>query len=698
MPSLQISRFAARPESAVVLRYGAAIILVAVALGTALILRHDNLPHPFTSFSFAAIAITFWCAGTGPGLLALALSYLALSDLFVPVKILGSSSESYLVIYGIFGAAVSWFSTSRRRTERLLTEARDSLEIRVAERTGQLTGANEQLQSTQAELRGEKDRLKLLLDLNNSMVSKLELRDLLRVISASVRRLMQCDSVGVNLPDPETGNLKLYAIDFPGAKGSLREGMLHPPGSLPAIVFSMGQPSTFSLGNGALPNPEADVKLYRDEGLQSSCWLPLISRDRVLGVLGLSRLEAIPFSQDDVHFLMQVSSQVAIAVENALAYGQISELTDKLAQEKLYLEDEIRIEANFEEIVGKSQALHRALKLVETVAPTDSTVLICGDTGTGKELIARAIHDLSSRSSKTFVKLNCAALPAGLLESELFGHEKGAFTGAVAQRIGRLELANHGTLFLDEVGEIPLELQPKLLRILQEREFERLGSTRTIQTDVRLIAATNRDLVAMVESQKFRPDLFFRLNVFPIEVPPLRERPEDIPLLVRHFAEEFSRRMNRRIETISSETMDVLCRYAWPGNIRELQNVIERAVILSSGPGLKVPVAELHSRTTPVIEGASSRSTRRRPVRSILAEVDRNQILQALQESGGRVGGRDGAAARLGLKRTTFITRMKKLAIDPNQVSKRKVDTTDTSDTSDASIVHDSPLDLSSSQ
>jgi len=228
----------------------------------------------------------------------------------------------------------------------------------------------------------------------------------------------------------------------------------------------------------------------------------LISHDRVLGVLGLSRLEAIPFSQDDVHFLMQVSSQVAIAVENALAYGQISELTDKLAQEKLYLEDEIRIEANFEEIVGKSQALHRVLKLVETVAPTDSTVLICGDTGTGKELIARAIHDLSSRSSKTFVKLNCAALPAGLLESELFGHEKGAFTGAVAQRIGRLELANHGTLFLDEVGEIPIELQPKLLRILQEREFERLGSTRTIQTDVRLIAATNRDLAGMVESQK----------------------------------------------------------------------------------------------------------------------------------------------------------------------------------------------------
>src|SRR5258708_4021834 len=311
-----------------------------------------------------------------------------------------------------------------------------------------------------------------------------------------------------------------------------------------------------------------------------------------------------------------------------------------------------------------------------------------GEAGTGKELIARAIHDLSSRNSKTFVKLNCAALPAGLLESELFGHEKGAFTGAIAQRIGRLELADHGTLFLDEVGEIPLELQPKLLRVLQEREFERLGSTRTIRTDVRLIAATNRDLAAMVEEQKFRSDLFFRLNVFPIQAPPLRERPEDIPLLVRHFAEEFSRRMNRRIETISSETMNALCQYAWPGNIRELQNVIERAVILSSGPSLKVPVAELHSRTMPeqAKDAAQAKSTRRTPVRSILADVDRNQMVQALQEAGGRVGGRDGAAARLGLKRTTFITRIKKLGIDPNQVSEREVDSADTSDTSTAAL------------
>jgi formate hydrogenlyase transcriptional activator len=318
--------------------------------------------------------------------------------------------------------------------------------------------------------------------------------------------------------------------------------------------------------------------------------------------------------------------------------------------------------------------LRRVLKHVETVAPTDSTVLIYGETGTGKELIARAIHNLSPRRDKTFVKLNSAAIPTGLLESELFGHERGAFTGAIAQHIGRLELANHGTLFLDEVGEIPLELQPKLLRVLQEREFERLGSTRTFRTDVRLIAASNQDLAAMVEDHKFRSDLFFRLNVFPIQVPPLRERPEDIPLLVRHFAEEFSRRMNRKIETIPSEAMRALCEYYWPGNIRELQNVIERAVILSPDTTLKVPTAELQSRSTraSASEEIAASSPRRMPVRSILADVDRDEIVRALRDAGGRVGGPNGAAARLGLKRTTLITRMKKLGISASAVSPRE--------------------------
>lgn len=690
----RMSRFPLQSKLSVALRYGGAAFLVVAALGMASLLRHDNLPHPFISFSFAAIAVTFWFAGSGPGMLALLLSSVALSYIFVPGRTLGASSQSYLVIYGIFGAAVGWFSASRRRAERLLTEARDQLELRVAKRTNELTHAVKELQDIQVELRQEKDRLKLLLDLSNSIVSKLDLRDLLRDISASVRRLMQCDAVGFTLPDPETSELKLLALDFPGAKGFLREEMVRSPDSPAAMAFSTGEPKTFSIGHD--PHPE-ESQLER-EGLQSACWLPLISRSRVLGVLGLSRLENIPFSRDDVSFLMQIASQVSIAVENALSYRQISELTNKLAQEKLYLEDEIRTEANFEDIVGKSEPLHHVLKMVETVAPTDSTVLIFGETGTGKELIARAIHDLSSRNANTFVKLNCAALPAGLLESELFGHEKGAFTGAIAQRIGRLELANHGTLFLDEVGEIPLELQPKLLRVLQEQEFERLGSTRTIRTDVRLIAATNRNLAAMVQEQKFRADLFFRLNVFPIELPPLRERAEDIPLLVRHFAEEFSRRMGKRVEAISSQTMNALREYQWPGNIRELQNVIERSVILSSGPSLNVPVAELHPRVMPASasEAAPEKSARRTPVRSILAEVDRNQIIHALEDAGGRIGGAGGAAARLGLKRTTFITRMKKLGIHRHTVSELKMDSTDTSDTPDASLVQDSPPDLTS--
>jgi formate hydrogenlyase transcriptional activator len=693
MAFLGISRLTARPASAVVLRYGAAVIFVAMALGTALILRHYNLPHPFTSFSFVAVALTFWRAGTGPGLLALLLSYAATGYFSIPARISGPSSESYLIIYGIFGTLVGWFSSSRRRAERLLTEARDNLELRVAGRTVELTEANEELQSTQTELRGEKDRLKLLLELTNDVVSNLEIRDVLRAVIASVRQIMRSDFAGVGLPDSDSGQLRVYALTVAG-EGNFREDELVPLEDTVAVrVFRTGELWVGKIHD--LPESQAGKDSFLAPELKTACVLPLMSRDRALGVLVLGRQGHDAYAKADIDFLAQVSNQIAIAVENALSYRQISELTDKLAQEKLYLEDEIRTDASFEEIVGKSPALHRVLRLVETVSPTDSTVLIYGDTGTGKELIARAIHNLSPRRSKTFVKLNCAALPAGLLESELFGHEKGAFTGAVAQRIGRLELANQGTLFLDEVGEIPLELQPKLLRVLQEREFERLGSTRTIRTDVRLIAATNRDLAAMVEDQKFRSDLFFRLNVFPVQVPALRERPEDIPLLIRHFAEEFSRRMNKTIESIPSGTMKALCQYRWPGNIRELQNVIERAVILSSGPTLKVPIAELQSRTMtePTRENASTRSTKRMPVRSILADVDRNQIIRALKEAGGRVGGPDGAAASLGLKRTTFITRMKKLGIDPNTLSERDGVGTDTADSSDTSTAHDSLLE-----
>src|SRR5579862_587468 len=363
------------------------------------------------------------------------------------------------------------------------------------------------------------ERLELLLDLTNSVISNLDLRDLLRAIAASIRRVMQCDGVGVALPEPDSQRLRLYALDFPGGKGAIREGLLPPDDDRSAaLVFRTGQPMRMD------SQDLSSDQLALAEGVKSIFHLPLISRNRTLGVLTLGHLVEKTFSDEEVRFLTQIAKQVAIAVENSVAYGQIAELRDHLAQEKLYLEDEIRSELNFEEIIGKSDALRRVLAQVETVAPTDSTVLIYGETGTGKELIARAVHNLSTRGSNAFVKLNCAAIPTGLLESELFGHEKGAFTGAISQRTGRFELAHRGTVFLDEIGEIPLEVQPKLLRVLQEREFERLGSSRTQRSDARLIAATNCDLKMMVDERKFRSDLYYRLNVFPIRVPPLRER------------------------------------------------------------------------------------------------------------------------------------------------------------------------------
>ncbi len=385
--------------------------------------------------------------------------------------------------------------------------------------------------------------------------------------------------------------------------------------------------------------------------------MPLLSRDRILGTInvGSSRLDA--FSRDDLELLGLVAQQVAIAVDNGLAYRQIADLKERLNSEKLYLEDEIRTERNFGEIIGQSAELKQLLRQVEIVAPTDSTVLIQGETGTGKELIARAIHSLSGRRDRTFVKLNCAAIPTGLLESELFGHEKGAFTGAIAHKVGRFELAHGGTLFLDEVGDIPLELQSKFLRVLQEQEFERLGSTRTIRVDIRLVAATNCDLAMMVADRRFRSDLYYRLNVFPLVSPPLRERREDIAPLVRYFTQKFARRMNKRIETISTTTMAALSHYHWPGNIRELENFIERAVILSRGSMLDIPVSELPQRgKTTVVDTPRSLTT--------LEDVEREHIRQALQEANWHVGGPSGAAARLGMKRTTLQSKMARLGIE----------------------------------
>ncbi len=521
-------------------------------------------------------------------------------------------------------------------------------------------------QEPQASLQRQNERLQLLLNLTSRITSNLDLREVLRAISANFREVMRCDGAGVWLPGEEAGTFKLYAFDAPVSKGFAKEEVIITlPEDDPARrAFETMKPMVATVDEIGWPGGGEGYRLAAAESVKSACFIPLVNRGRALGDLMIVRLTEGTFTAEDVDFLSQAAGQIAIAIENALAYREISELKDKLAQEKLYLEEEIRSEMNFAEIVGKSSALRKVLKRVETVAPTDSTVLIYGETGAGKELIARAIHDLSPRKSKAFVKLNCAAIPTGLLESELFGHERGAFTGAIAQRIGRFEVANGGTIFLDEIGEIPLELQTKLLRVLQEREFERLGSSRTLRTDARLIAATNRDLEAMVAEQKFRSDLFFRLNVFPIQVPPLRERHGDIPLLVRHFAQQFSKRMNKTIDTISSATMEALSRYHWPGNIRELQNVIERAVITSTGPVLKVDVADLKiSKPSSPAEKGSAQGSTNDALRNVLEETERQQILKALKQSNWVVAGPKGAAAKLGMKRSTLQLRMSKLGI-----------------------------------
>jgi formate hydrogenlyase transcriptional activator len=522
------------------------------------------------------------------------------------------------------------------------------------------------LRRASEELQSKNERLQLLLDVTNQVVSNLELRDVLRAVSQDVRRVMQCDYAGLSLPDSQVkDNLRLYALDFPEGKGFLQEDLVYAIEASPSgAAFRTLKPMTLRTPfAGWLNYPIAQMAVR--EGLKSFCFLPLISRNRGIGVLVLGRLTDGAFSETDISFLTQVSNQVALAVENALAFREIQELKDQLSKEKLYLEDEIRTELNFAQIIGSSPALRRVLKQVETVAPTDSTVLIYGDTGTGKELIARAIHDLSPRRSKPFVKLNCAAIPTGLLESELFGHEKGAFTGAIAQRIGRFEVADSGTIFLDEIGEIPLELQTKLLRVLQEREFERLGSSKTLRAGARLIAATNRNLEVMVAEQKFRSDLFFRINVFPMHVPPLRKRDGDIPLLVRHFTQQFSRRMNKVIDTIPSAAMDALCRYQWPGNIRELQNMIERAVIISTGPVLSLDVADLKlpRASSPEEKTAGLDSKTNRALRDVLEKTERQQILEALERSNWVVAGPRGAAAQLGTKRSTLQQRIRKLGI-----------------------------------
>src|SRR6266700_1795268 len=504
----------------------------------------------------------------------------------------------------------------------------------------------------QQQLARERDRLRVLLEVNNALVSTLDLRQLFHVIASSLRRVLHHEYTSLALLDPKTNRLRVRALDFSGGQGLIHEEMSVPLEKSPAgEAFSARLPQRYTRAD--LERFDSDItRRLIAEGVRVECCVPLITRERVLGTLNVASFRDSAFPQEDQDLLSQVGAQVAIAVENALAFQEIAELKNKLTEEKLYLEDEIRTEHNFEEIVGESPVLKSLLSQLQTVAPTDSTVLITGETGTGKELIARALHNLSARRDRTFVKINCAAIPTGLLESELFGHEKGAFTGAIAQKLGRFELADKGTLFLDEVADIPLELQPKLLRVLQEQEFERLGSTRTRHVDVRVVAATNSDLARMVEKGAFRSDLFYRLNVFPLAVPPLRERREDIATLVRSFVQRYARRMNRHIETVSTETIAALERYHWPGNIRELENLIERAVILSPSPVLRIPLAELKSNPDGHTAGLPT-----------LAEAERDHILQALEESKWVLGGPKGAAALLGMKRTTLQSHMQKLGI-----------------------------------
>jgi formate hydrogenlyase transcriptional activator len=540
-------------------------------------------------------------------------------------------------------------------------------------------------QNAQAELHRQNERLQLLLNLTNSITSNLKLREVLPAITANIRAVMQCDAVGVTLPDPPSGKFRLYAVDFPQGKGKgilQNETIVTPAAAAKRALENLTPVLTNTEDRDDFPPEVYDLLLA--EGLKNHCLLPLVSHGRALGLLVVIR-KAESFTPQDVELFSQAAGQIAIAVENALAYREISDLKDKLAQEKLYLQEEIRSEMGFDQLVGSSATLKHVLELVDIVSPSDSTVLLLGETGTGKELIARAIHEHSRRKDRTFVKLNCAAIPTGLLESELFGHEKGAFTGAIGQKIGRLELADQGTLFLDEVGDIPVEIQPKLLRVLQEREFERLGSTHTRKVNVRLIAATNRDLERMISNKEFRSDLYYRLNVFPIRIPPLRDRREDIPLLVSYFVQKFAKQMQKNIDTIPVSVMKGLAAWDWPGNIRELENFVERAVILTRGKALEAPLAELRKSIPDEPEPPAAVQPGKEDIARIVKETietlngkknideharrQREEIVRALTESKGRVGGADGAAVRIGINRSTLLSRMKRLGIDPRKYS-----------------------------
>src|SRR6266700_947254 len=518
-------------------------------------------------------------------------------------------------------------------------------------------------QAYQSQLARERDRLQVLLEVNNVLITSRELPELFRGIVNTLELVIHHDYTSLALLDPQTGLLKIHALDFPGHQLSLKQEVTVSRDTSPSgQAIASGRP--FLARGLEIDRYQNEIILVlRTAGVQTVCCVPLITHGQAFGTLNVASRRSEAFSAQDVELLQQVAAQVAIAIENALAFKEIDALKDKLAVEKLYLEEEIRSEFNFEEIIGESAALKRALGQVELAAPAGTTVLLLGETGTGKELFARAIHNLSPRRGRTFVKINCAAIPSGLLESELFGHERGAFTGAINQKIGRFELADRGTFFLDEVGDIPLELQPKLLRVLQEQEFERLGGNRTQRVDVRVVAATNVDLSKLVAQRLFRNDLYYRLNVFPIQIPALRERFEDIPLLVRYFVQRFSRTLNKAVEYIPADAMDALVRYSWPGNVRELENLIERAVLLSPGKELRIPLSEVKSDAPITAEENSFAPASLAEPMSTLEEAERQHILRALKQTQWRIAGAKGAATVLGMKRTTLQARMRKLGI-----------------------------------
>jgi len=504
----------------------------------------------------------------------------------------------------------------------------------------------------------ERDRLKLLLEISNHIVSKLDINELFRSASTSLRTYFRNDFAGFWLIDKQSNLLECVLLDFPSGKGSLT-----------AVVKSELSDTDHEKLRAHVPEllsveeferlPAAIVEKLKAESIASMAIAPMATAGGPLGLITMGSRQPDNFGLGDLDLLSQISNQIALAVDNAIAYGRVTEARDRLEEERLYLESEITSEYNLGDIVGKSAALRKVLDQVAIVAPTQSTVLLHGETGTGKELVARAIHNLSPRRERTFVRLNCAAIPSGLVESELFGHEKGAFTGALMQKRGRFELADCGTLFLDEIGDISLDLQPKLLRALQEREFERLGSTKTIHVDVRLIAATHRNLQDMIRKNQFREDLFYRLNVCPIEIPPLRERRDDIPLLVHYFVLRHSRQMQKRIKSVPKPAMEALVNSDWPGNIRQLENFIERCVIFTQGDELNVLRTELKK---PLVRSVASAAPS-------FEQAERQAIIDALIAASGRIAGQGGAAERLGLKRTTLQNKMNKLNISRAEYS-----------------------------